>query len=140
MKKNIVSIDSSCLIALQTDKKLKKMIINLLKEKWEGYCTEMAILETFYILCRKLSLKTALEKINALKESKIINLKSIGFVLNEAAEIKCERAIAIADCITIALAQKLQGKAVFYRAEKEIIKTIEKKPFKTEIIFLDQLK
>ena len=49
--------------------------------------------------------------------------------MKEAAGLKCERGIAIADCITIALVKALNGKAIFYRKEREFEKTLEKKPF-----------
>ncbi len=138
MKKSLVSIDASCLIAIQADEPLKEKFLNLLKTKWIGCCTEMAILETFYILCRKISWKIAKTKINALKESHIIQIKPINTLLNKAAQLKCQRAIAIADCLTIALAESIKGKAIFYHKEKELEKTMENELFDIEVIFFDE--
>jgi predicted nucleic acid-binding protein len=136
MKKSLVAIDSSCLIALNSGEELVNKIKTNLKEKWVAYCSEMAILETFYILCRKSNLETAQNKINALISSNVLNIIPIKKVLKEASKLKCERSIAIADCITIALAQNLDSKAIFYRKERELKKAIKKKPFQVELIFL----
>jgi len=138
MKKSLVSIDSSCLIAIQADEPLNKKFQNLLKTKWKGYCTEMAILETFYILCRKFTWKIAKTKIDALKASNIIRIEPINSLLKKAAQLKCQRAIAIADCLTIALAESIKGKAIFYHKEKELENTMENESFNIEIIFFDE--
>ena len=138
MKKSRVAIDASCLIAIQADEPLNEKFQNLLKSKWNGYCTEMAILETFYILCRKLQWKIAKTKINALQESNIIKIKPINTLLEIAAQLKCQRSIAIADCLTIALAESIKGKAIFYHKERELEKTMENELFNVEIIFFDE--
>ncbi len=80
----------------------------------------MAILETFYILCRKSSWEEAKVKIDALIKSNIIKIIPISNLIEHAALIKCERAIAIADCLTIALAKSLNGAAIFFDREKEL--------------------
>ncbi len=99
---------------------------------------EMAILETFYILCRKFTWKTANTKIDALKASNVIQIESINSLLKKAAQLKCQRAIEIADCLTITLAEAIKGKAVFYHKEKELENTMENESFKVEIIFFDE--
>lgn len=53
--------------------------------------------------------------------------------------IKCRRAISLADCYVIALAEKIKGCAVFAKKEKEIIKEIKRKSFAIPIIFLEDL-
>jgi len=139
MKKSPVSIDASCLIAIQANEPLKEEFKQLLKTKWNGYCTEMALLETFYILCRKTNWKKAETKVKALIESNVIQIESIKSLLKKAAQLKCQRPIAIADCLTIALAESIQGKAIFYHKELELEKTLEKEFFNVEIIFFDEL-
>ncbi len=137
-KNNLVSIDASCLIAIQADEPLNKRFQNLLKTKWKGYCSEMAILETFYILCRKFTWKIAKKKVNALKESHIIQIEPINNLINRASQLKCQRPIAIADCLTIALAESINGKAIFYHKEKELEKAMENELFDVELIFFDE--
>jgi predicted nucleic acid-binding protein len=136
MKKSLVAIDSGCLIALHSGEKLANEIKENLRDKWEGYCSEMTILETFYVLCRKSNLKTANEKVDALIESNVLHIVPIKKLLKEASKLKCQRSIAIADCLTIALAKRFKGKAIFYRKERELKKSINKKPFQVELMFL----
>ncbi len=98
----------------------------------------MAILETFYVICRRSTWKIAKTKINALKESHIIQIEPINHLINRASQLKCQRAIGIADCLTIALAESINGKAIFYHKEKELEKTMEKELFDIELIFFDE--
>lgn len=139
MKKSNVSIDSSCLIAIQADEKLGNKLTNFLKKEWNAYVTEIAILETFYVLCRKSNWKDAKTKTQALRESNIIQIEPINKYLEYAAKLKCERPIAIADCLTISLAKSIQGQAIFYHQEQELKKTLESKPMDVEIIFFKDL-
>ncbi|MHA1283631.1 MAG: PIN domain-containing protein [Promethearchaeota archaeon] len=138
MRKSLVAIDSSCLIAIQTDEKMSEKLKELLNSEWEGYCTEMAIVETYYILCRKTSFNIAKNKIESLIESNIIEIVEINDLVEIAVKLKCNRAISIADCFTIALAKFLNGKAIFFKKELELEKTMEIKPFDIEIIFFKE--
>ncbi len=135
MRKKTVVLDASCLIALQAEEQLAEKLKKNIIEKWDPYCTELAILETYYILCRKLDWNTAKSKINALKDSNVIQIKPINIILEDAVLLKCQRSISIADCLTIALAKILQGQAIFYQKEKELDKAMENKPFDVKIIF-----
>lgn len=58
-------------------------------------------------------------------------------VLHEAARTKCERSIALGDCYTIALAEKLKGAAVFARQEDDLEKEMRRKPFSIKMVFLE---
>lgn len=138
MKKSPMAIDSSCLIAIQANEPLKKEFQQLLKTKWKGYCTEMALLETFYILCRKTNWEKSRSKVEALIESNVLQIRSIKSLLKKAAQIKCQSPVAIADCLNIALAESIQGKAIFYHKEIELEKALEKGPFNVEVIFFDE--
>lgn len=140
MKKNNVSIDASCLIAIQADEKLGQKLKTLLMEKWNACCTEIAVLEFYYVLCRKLGWDIAKTKLQSLKESLTIRIQPINNLIEVAAQLKCQKSIAIADCLTIALAYEIQGKAIFNHEERELKKAIETKPFDVEIFFLENLK
>lgn len=98
----------------------------------------MAILELHYVLCRNSNLKTAQKKVEAFVNSNVIEIIPVRELLKEASRQKCERAIAIADCLTIALAKNINGKAIFYRKETELKNAIKKKPFEVELIFLSE--
>jgi hypothetical protein len=56
--------------------------------------------------------------------------------MNEAAKVKCERALSLPDCFTLALAKIFNCKAFFVRKEEEIEKEIKRKSFEVGIEFL----
>jgi hypothetical protein len=59
-------------------------------------------------------------------------------LINEAAKIKCQRAISLPDCFILALAHKIAGNALFARQEKELVDEIGKKPFAITLLFLEE--
>ncbi len=58
-------------------------------------------------------------------------------IFHQAARMKCERSIALVDCHTIALAQKLKATAVFARQEEDLAKEMKRKPFPVKLFFLE---
>ena len=54
-----------------------------------------------------------------------------------AAEIKCERALALGDCYTIANAKVTGSIALFAFQEEELKSEMERKPFDVEILFIE---
>ena len=56
-------------------------------------------------------------------------------LLEYAAQYKCNRAIALADCFTLAAAKLHKCPALFIKKEKEISDEIEKQPFDVDLKF-----
>ncbi len=139
MKRDLVAIDASCLIAIQAEEELGEHLKSLLKTKWTGFCTEYSILETYYVLCRKFGWNAAVEKLKSLKESNVLQIEPFSSLLEAVAQLKCQRAIAVGDCFTITLAKKINGQAIFYNKESEVEKAMKKQPFDVEIKFLEDL-
>ena len=54
--------------------------------------------------------------------------------------LKCERALSLADCFCLALARKLECNAIFAKREAELVKETRKKPFDTEVLFLEDFR
>jgi len=134
-KKRLV-FDASVLIELAYATELGKKALELMKLN-DVYVTELAIVETYYILCRKLGEEKAAEKIENLLESGYVEIFNVSPI--KVGKIKCSRAISIADCYTIALAEKIKGVAIFARKEKELIKEMRRQEFSTQIMFLEDL-
>jgi len=128
--------DASVLIELAYATNLGEKALKLMKQR-DIYTTEFAIAETFYILCRKLGEEEAKKKVNDLLASGFIDLLYVSPF--EAGRIKCKRAISLADCYAIALAEKVKGCAVFAKKEEEMMKEIERKEFPIPIVFLEDL-
>jgi len=63
---------------------------------------------------------------------------SISTLIQAASVYKCERAISLADCFSLAQARWLNCAALFSRKEKDLLKEMAKRPFDVEIKFLHE--
>ena len=132
-----VSLDSSVLIELLSgtaaSRPLQEAIEN---DRISPHTTYLAVSESEYILCRELGEENARQKLDSLIQSRTIEIVEDSFLLHDAARVKCGRAIALGDCYTIALAQKLKGTALFARPEEDLDRERRRKPFPVTIAFL----
>jgi predicted nucleic acid-binding protein len=137
--KGKLAIDTSALIELiycdSLGQKLKKALET---DMVEAYTTELVITELRYVLCRKLGWRQSKERVDKLLASGYFNVEDTSQLINEAAKIKCQRAISLPDCFILALAHKIGGNALFARQEKELADEIGKKPFTITLLFLEE--
>lgn len=105
-----------------------------------AYTTEPNIAELRYIACRKLGLVGSKERVDKLLASGYIHVEETSFLIDEAARLKCERALSLADCFCLALARRFACRALFARREGDLTKEMRKKPFDVEIVFLEDYK
>ena len=136
--KGKLAVDASALIELvyceALGQKLKHVLRNDLAEAWT---TELALTELRYILCRKLGWSESSKRVNNLLASGYFNVEDTMKLMNEAAKLKCCRAISLPDCFTIALAQEINGKALFARKEQDLTAEMQRKPFDINMVFLE---
>ena len=104
-----------------------------------AYTSYFNLSEAEYILCRMLGRTQARSKVDNLVRSNYINLTDVAKLYANAAEIKCERALALGDCYTIANAKATSSIALFAFQEEELKREMEKKPFDVEIRFIEGL-
>jgi predicted nucleic acid-binding protein len=104
----------------------------------EAYMTELAITELRYGLCRKLGWHQSNEKVNKLLAPGYFTVEDTLQLINEAAKIKCQRAISLPDCFTLALANKIAGNPLFARQEQELASEMAKKSFGVTLLFLEE--
>ena len=105
-------------------------------DKMRPHTTYLALSEAEYILCRQFGEETARQKIDNLIQSRTIEMVDDSFLLHDAARVKCDRAIALGDCYTIALAQKLEGTALFAHREEDLDRENRKNRFSVPIAYL----
>jgi predicted nucleic acid-binding protein len=130
-------LDAGVLIAIALGEPSASNISDEISELQHEYtCTEIALCEFLYILCRSIGWKKSQQKVQYLIESSAIKIIPTGIVWNKAAKIKCDLAIALPDCFTIAAARVTGGQAIFVRKEKEIQKAIKHGKLNDTIIFL----
>jgi predicted nucleic acid-binding protein len=133
-------IDTSALIELiycdSLGLKLKKALeTNMV----EAYTTELAITELRYVLCRKFGWRQSIERVDKLLASGYFTVEDTSQLINEAAKIKCQRAISLPDCFILALANKIAGEALFARKEQELADEMGRKPFGIPLLFLNEI-
>jgi predicted nucleic acid-binding protein len=133
------AIDTSALIELiYCDKEGQKLKRALQSDLIEAWTTELAIAELKYVLCRKLGWRESSERVNKLLASGYFKIEDTLTLTNEAAKIKCKRAISLPDCFTLALARKIAGHAVFARKEQDLTSEMQRNPFEVNILFLEE--
>lgn len=133
------AIDTSALIELiYCDKEGQKLKKALERDLIEAWTTELAIAELKYVLCRKLGWHESSKRVHKLLASGYFKIEDTLTLTNEVAKIKCERAISLPDCFTLALARKIAGSAVFARKEQDLTSEMQRKPFEVNILFLEE--
>ncbi len=131
------SLDGGVLIALALGEEVaRKLAEEITWGEVDAYTHELALTEMLYILCRKAGWATALEKKSQLAKSGLIHVIPTETLMEEAAKLKCERTLSLADCFTIALAKIFRCKALFVKPEKELEKEIKKKPLDVKVEYL----
>jgi len=103
----------------------------------EAYATEISIAELRYILCRRLGLAESKERVDKLLASGYVVIEDTTPLIEDASRYKCERSISLADCFSLALAQKTFCNALFAKREEELNREIQRKAFDVEVLFLE---
>ncbi len=133
-------LDGGVLIALAVGDKLSDSIKHgIINDEVRARSHELALTEMMYVLCRSVGWETASTKRDYLADSGLITIDATAEIMNDAARIKCERALALPDCFTLASAKKHGCKAVFVRLEDDLKKEISKKPLDIEISYLEEI-
>jgi predicted nucleic acid-binding protein len=134
------SLDSGVLIEMllgTADGRL--MSSSLLSNSIAAYTCHYNLSEAEYILCRMLGRAHARSKVENLVRSNYVALTDAAKLYAEAAEIKCERALALSDCYTIANAKVTNSAALFAFLEEELKREMARKPFDVKIKFMEDL-
>lgn len=136
----IVSLDASVLIELLSGTDLSRPVTAAIEnDKLNPYTTHFALTETEYVLCRRHGVDKAREKVDKLIQSRVVEIVNVDQVMHEASRTKCARSIALGDCFTLALAEKLGGTALFAHLEDDLEKEMKKKAFPQRILFIESM-
>jgi len=136
-----ITLDTSVLIEYLTATELGRIVkeyFETLKPEEKVYCSLYAISEIFYVLCRLRGPEYAADKVGEILSSRVVEIDNTEEMAFETGRLKCERAISIGDCSSIATARITGSRAVFAQSEKEIMKEMRKSPFPVEILFLSE--
>lgn len=134
------ALDTSVLVELLLSSDLGKAVEEaLISESADGHSSEVNLAEAEYVLCRKLGAETAKSKLDGLRNSNYVPIVDSEQASRIAAEIKCSRALALADCYTLATAKVTESKALFAFRETELEREMKRRPYDVEVIFLEDL-
>lgn len=133
----ITVLDAGVLIALAVGEPNTAQLSQKIVDHRSSYaCTEIALCELSYILCRSLSWEKAWKKTENLVQSSMVTVIPTHVLWAEAARIKCSASIALPDCLTLAAARLTRGKAMFARREREIANAVKKNHIEDVIEYL----
>ena len=104
-----------------------------------AFTNELHLGELRYLICRKAGKQESEQAIRNLTQSGYLAISSVAEFIELAADTKCRRSLAFADCFALAMGESLQIPVLFATREYELLKEIRKEPFKAEIIFLADL-
>lgn len=134
----IFVLDGGVLLALALGEPSAQGLAKEMPSDQKHYvCTELALCELTYILCRQLDWTFAGEKTQSLLRSAVVRPIRTSMVWGEAASIKCHVPISLPDCFTIAASRMLNGLPMFARRETEIVSAAEKGLLNDKIEFLE---
>jgi len=132
-----VVLDGGVLIALATGDEISNPIKDRIKRNEVRAVThELALTEMTYMLCRNLGWDIAATKLEYLANSGFVSIDETSELIKDAAMLKCERALALPDCFTLATAKRHQCKALFVKMEEELRKELSKKSIGVDVSFL----
>lgn len=133
-----LALDTSALVELVFSTPIGVKLKDALKDGLVEACTaELSIAELRYVLCRRLGSAEASGRVDKLLASGFIVVEETSQLILEASRYKCERAVSLADCFCLALARKFSCSAVFARREIDLVTEMQRRPFDSEVLFLE---
>ncbi|WXG41562.1 MAG: PIN domain-containing protein [Candidatus Freyarchaeum deiterrae] len=135
-----LAVDTSAWVEYFLETELGEKLDNYLSspEPKKVYISLFTLSEIYYVLCRAGGEKLAEESLETLKAIKDLVIERSVDLAGKAGSLKCKRAISLADCTCISLAEKYGCQALFARKEREIEEEEKRKPFKVKLIFLEE--
>ena len=112
------------------------MLEALTRRRSSSHASWVNIMETEYIVCRKVGHDEARRSVMALLESGYLTIDDNLLVHQTAASIKCQRSISVVDCYTFAVAEVTSSVPLFASEEAEIVREMKKRPFVLQPLFL----
>lgn len=132
-----VVVDTGVWIEYFLETKLgQKFKEKIIEDQVSIYISETVVSEIFYVFCRQKGYQEAKKNIDmVLDGAEVIEGRDIQMI---AGKYKCERAISLSDCFTMA-ASKSTGFPALFKKEEEINQEINNKAFDVEIFFLEDI-
>ncbi|MCX6648947.1 MAG: PIN domain-containing protein [Candidatus Bathyarchaeota archaeon] len=135
--KGYYAVDGGVLYEVATNSDIGDMFREAMKSgEVVAFTHELALTEVLYLLCRRIGFDKAKNHVDNLIFSGLMDLEPAAELMETAARMKCFRPIALADCYTLALAEKHHLVALFLDREAELVREMGRDPFDVELEFL----
>lgn len=135
-----MAIDTSLLVELVRGGELGRRVRDILAEPAvQAATTELNIAELSYMICRKAGWERSAHVVRQLRDSGTVAVIPITGLLDRASRMKCERSISLPDCFVISLGESTTTPILFVKHETELDREMRRSPFKSPILFLEDL-
>jgi uncharacterized protein len=132
-----LTLDSSVLVEMldgsETGSKVSKQ---LEQGKFSAHTSYVNLAEAGYVLCRRIGHERAISAVRALVGSSVLAIEEGADIHMLVARLKCERAISLADCYTLAVSETTGTRPVFAKREKDLDLEMSRKALLFEPLFL----
>ena len=132
-----LTLDSSVLVEMLDGSDVGSRVSARLEEgRLSGHTSYVNMAESGYVLCRRIGHERASAAVKALLNSSVLILEETPDLHIAVSRIKCERAISLGDCYTLAVSEITETRPIFVAREKDLGLEMDRKPFTFEPIFL----
>lgn len=134
-----ISIDSGVILAYFLGERLGELVRSQIfaSKSRTVLCNRLCLSELYYVLCRRRGEAFARESANKFLKGQYASVIASDELDMAAGAFKCERAISLADCYVLGLAELEGAAALFGRRESELEKEAKKKAFAVPVQFLE---
>lgn len=109
---------------------------SLVSEKLFAHISEVSLSEVVYILCRRIGYEKSISAIRSVIDTQYFDVVQSTPLYELAGRYKCERALSIVDCYSLALGKHLGLPILFAMRETELAREIKRKAFDVKLVFL----
>ena len=133
-----LTLDSSVLVEMLGGSETGTKVSGMLEQgRFSAHTSYVNLAEAGYVLCRRIGHERAISAVRALAASSMLAIEERADIHLVVARLKCERAISLADCYTLAVSEMTETRPVFANREKDLDLEMSRKAFRFQPLFLE---
>lgn len=132
-----LTLDSSVLVEMLDGSETGSEVSRLLEQgRFSAHTSYVNLAEAGYVLCRRIGHERAIASVRALIASSVLAIEENADIHIFVTRLKCERAISLADCYTLAVSEMTETRPVFAKKEKDLDLEMSRKALRFQPLFL----
>ena len=132
-----LTLDSSVLIEMLDGSETGSKVSRMLEQgSFSAHTSYVNLAEAGYVLCRRIGHERAISAVKALVASSMLAIEERAEIHIVVARLKCERAISLADCYTLAVSEMTETRPVYANREKDLDLEMSRKALRFQPLFL----